>query len=284
MSTPREAERTFDELAWMLGPGVIVSLYAYADESGIHDAANATVIAGWVSPIKKWKKFSKQWQAALNKHYAPYLHMKELSDYERNNNAASPFYSWKRARVDSLVNDLIPIARDNAQFGMISCVSKAGYDSLTPLMKMGYPHPYVFVFRLFYEELLKALTGNTKMGEILPAGEKCHLVLDQQGEYDQHAYQAFQDLKKERPDGDKFGNMGFAESRGQDAALPLQAADLLANRFYKAHEAEIIRNESPFKPGAWTDRLRSKGNLFITYMDKQACLDFLRRVQRHYGN
>ena len=277
-----EASRAFNELVWMLGGGYLVSLYAYADESGIHDGSNAIVIAGWAAPVKQWKKFCRQWQAALNKHGAPYLHMRELQEDDCATNEKSPFYKWKRKRIDAFVNDMIPIARDNAVFGLVASVSKDGYKTLTPLLQISYPHPYVFAFRLFYEEMRKMLTGNSNLGFVLPEGKKCHLTLDQQKEYGPYAIQAFRNLKREQWGGEKFGQMNFAEARGRDAILPLQAADLLANRIYKAHESEVIRDEGPIKPGSWNDLLRSRGNLFLTYLTKEKCFDFVTRALRHY--
>jgi hypothetical protein len=273
-----EARRSFDEVAWMLGNGYLVSLYVYADESGTHDTSRYTVIAGWVSPLKRWKKFCGQWQRELNKAGAPYVHMREISEYERENNKKSPFYGWSATRADKFIHKMIPIARDNALFGLICAVSMEGYNVLTPEWKAEYYHPYIFTFRVFFEQLLKILNGESPMGEVLPKGKLCHMVFEQQKSYGADALIAFDVLKLNKPQGFRFGKMLFAESRGADAVLPLEAADMLANRSYIAVRQEIDEDKK-IKADSWTDRLRLNGNLFVTYLNVEDCQDFVRRIK-----
>src|ERR1051326_105779 len=84
--TEWEAVRSFRELVQMFGgPGFIMSMYAYADESGTHGDSKVVIIAGWLSTYKKWLTFSRQWQHALNEKHAPYLHMKDLGSKARRN-------------------------------------------------------------------------------------------------------------------------------------------------------------------------------------------------------
>jgi len=44
--TLEAAVKAFRELAWMLGRGLIMSVYLYADESGTHDVSAVVIIAG----------------------------------------------------------------------------------------------------------------------------------------------------------------------------------------------------------------------------------------------
>lgn len=65
------ARGSFAEIASLFHERVFVSLVAYADESGTHDATGiqpggeVAVVAGWVAWKEDWDWFDEEWRQAL---------------------------------------------------------------------------------------------------------------------------------------------------------------------------------------------------------------------------
>jgi hypothetical protein len=60
---------------------IMVMLRAYFDNSGQEDDPQHKVcsLAGFVTTVKKWRKFDKLWKQTLRQYKVPYLHMKEFA-------------------------------------------------------------------------------------------------------------------------------------------------------------------------------------------------------------
>jgi hypothetical protein len=57
----------------------VLELYAFADESGIHDGAKMCVLAGFLSSPRQWTLFETAWNQALGPDVAPVgFHAKEF--------------------------------------------------------------------------------------------------------------------------------------------------------------------------------------------------------------
>lgn len=263
-----------------------MSVYSYADESGTHDDSKIVVIAGWVSTRKRWLKFCRQWQHELNQKRAPYLHMKELNRSARPKNK---FRKWSQERTDKFVHAMIPIARDNAIFGLICAIDMAGYKSLHPgLFVSDYPTPYVYAFQLFFEEMLKVLNGATPFKHGIAMDEVCHPVFDQ-GPHQESAHRAFSLLTKFKDQRNRYGNIGFAHHKDYvdkqgmviKATLPLQAADLLAYHAYSIYLLEAAGKKLERRSPGW--ELKASGKLLVSHINEQDSIEFSKRVQNKYG-
>jgi hypothetical protein len=56
-------------------------LAAYFDESGTHDSAVITSVAGFISTPERWQHFDEEWKRVLDHWGLDYFHMKECAHY-----------------------------------------------------------------------------------------------------------------------------------------------------------------------------------------------------------
>jgi len=56
-------------------------LVGYFDESGTHDSAEITSVAGFVSTPERWQRFDDEWRRVLNQWGLEYFHMKECAHF-----------------------------------------------------------------------------------------------------------------------------------------------------------------------------------------------------------
>jgi hypothetical protein len=215
--------------------------------------------------------------------------MKDLGSKARRN-AKNPFRNWSDARVDRFVHAMIPIARDNALFGLICAVEMAGYNRLHPqLRKTDYPSPYIFAFQLFFEQLLKVVNGETPFKRGVLPDDDCILTCEQ-GPQEEFAHKAFHLFKQIKDKNNRYRGISFLNARDEKqnngivirGTLPLQAADLLANRAYHIYQAEIIRGEQ-MKRDTWDRELKAGHNLFISEMKEEGCVEFMQRIEKKHG-
>ena len=59
-------------------------LAGYFDESGTHDSAVITSVAGFVSTPERWQRFDEEWKRVLDHWGLEYFHMKECAHYTAN--------------------------------------------------------------------------------------------------------------------------------------------------------------------------------------------------------
>ncbi len=98
---------------------------SYLDNSGDEEDKQHKIcsIAGYITNVKKWRKYEKLWRQVLKKHKVPYLHMREFAP---NN---PPFEKFKdnelerRKFLQSLVNVM-------QEVNLIGCVSIVKLDDL----------------------------------------------------------------------------------------------------------------------------------------------------------
>jgi len=67
----------------------VPALTAYFDASGTEHSGTELVVSGFVSTVKKWKGFEREWRALLDDAGIPYFHMKEFAP------STGIFASWK---------------------------------------------------------------------------------------------------------------------------------------------------------------------------------------------
>ena len=83
-------------------------LWAYLDESGVHDPSSGhlrrLLVAGGISSSESWKALSVEWRAVLSASNIPMFHMK---DFEARKGC---FAQWPEERRRDLLNSLLDIA------------------------------------------------------------------------------------------------------------------------------------------------------------------------------
>jgi hypothetical protein len=277
-----EARRRYVEFSSLFHERLHLNLVAYVDESGTHDptgkqlGSETLVIAGWVAWQDEWETFCVDWQEVLNRFNVPALHMRELNNIDRLTNPRSPYFGWDQKKIDEFLGELIPIARDGTCLGVVGLLSVRDYNNVVgERFKTTFDHPYFFAFQLFFDSFLDAIE-KTPFARQFPVGEQIATFLDQQEEFGERAYAAFQDFKREKDFQNRMGSITFADHR---KCLPLQAADLLAYRMRKMFTRKL-QGLKPINSKSWDDALCARRNLITPYYDEDTLRELIARMDK----
>jgi hypothetical protein len=197
----------------------VASLYiAYFDESGTHDDAETTVVAGFVSNMTQWEAFSQKWQQALDASHIDYMHM---ADFESRQ---GQFKGWSEDDKRDLLSRLLPIINEHTFYSIGCTVQKSLFDSIvSDRSKKILGDAYGVAALLCWRHLGVDFGRKEVDGWIdctMEAGAKewgkLHELFNEQS-------QSWREMHRIR---------GLA-SRNKRLFLPLQAADILAYELYK---------------------------------------------------
>ena len=107
------------------GHHLMVILKAYMDNSGEEDDPQHKVcsIAGYITTVKKWRKFEKLWKQTLTRYKVPYLHMKEFAPNR------DPFEKFKNKEEDrrQFIQSLVNIMEETNLRGIMSVIRLADF-------------------------------------------------------------------------------------------------------------------------------------------------------------
>ncbi len=123
MTPSREGYIAFPDLSIFpnpLGHHLMVIIRAYLDNSGEEDDPQHKVcsLAGYVTTVKKWRKFEKLWKQTLRQYKVPYFHMKEFA------HNIGPFEKFKGNEDNrrQFIRSLIDIMGETNLMGIISVI------------------------------------------------------------------------------------------------------------------------------------------------------------------
>lgn len=198
-----------------------------ADESGIHGAADFFSMVAYVADHRVWREFDIEWRAALTKHGAPYLHMREFAHFR------GAFKGWSEERRQALMHDLLLAitARDLQALGVALRVDD--FDRLPVKARDGYVGPYLVCFY----ELIWGL--GLKSTRALPF-EPVDFVYSRQDEFRKMMRRAWAHAKEAESYGRRLGVLEFQDMRDVPG---LQAADLLGWEFRHYYHLKAKRPE-----------------------------------------
>lgn len=271
-----KAENKFKKFASLFCERLFVNLVCYADESGTHDVtgrhegSEAVAVAGFLSWSNNWKRFCGQWAEVLSRFEVPFFHYADLVL------GKWPYRGWSRDKIDNLICELIPIARDNTLLGVAGLVSVKDYYIIPDYKKGNFKKPYHFCFQFFLGCVLDQLRKGCKCGCEKPfaPGERVAFFFDQTEEFGPEAHKIFLENKKANDIEKRFGTIAFADKVD---CVPLQAADLLAGRCRKVL-TRILEGKTAINKDSWDDVLGSRGNIHFAYFDGPALNDFFSSI------
>ena len=190
----------------------------FIDDSGSEPSKPIFVLAGFLSDVERWERFSDKWQERLHERPSiAYFKMQEA------NSLKGQFLRWKERDRNLKVRQLIQIIRHHVAM-RVSC-SMEWNDYRDILKGRVRPHandrPYFF---LFYRIIANVI--GFQMENNIP--EPVDFVFDQQGKIGKRALLWYDWILKNRSPQLRpyFGDPPIF--RHDDKVLPLQAADTLA--------------------------------------------------------
>jgi len=128
----------------------------------------------------------------------------------------------------------------------------------------------------YMQELCKILNGRTDFKPAIDPGERCALVFSRQKQFGKYALAALEALQKKDPIA--YGRISDIVHHNPDdtdkrpADLPLQAADLIANRGYKVLDRGIHGKPQITEDDTWDARLIGEGNVLTSVCNAEEVL------------
>ena len=189
---------------------MVAMLQAFLDDSGSEDTATQFVLAGYVSTVEQWKRFSPAWQAALDQSpRIPHFKANEALGARGVFAGMSPDEVWTKVGL------LTQVIADHVAYSVVANVYRIAYEKTFDLEKIDhrFHSPY---YPCFYS-IVSAL-------ESMPVDDgPVTIVFDKQRGLGPRALEMVDALSSSRVRTVSFGD--------DKSLLPLQAADLCAWRF-----------------------------------------------------
>ncbi|WP_263411510.1 DUF3800 domain-containing protein [Terriglobus tenax] len=241
------------------------NLIGYFDDSGTHDSSPVVVVAGWVAPELKWKRFIREWHKARNEYGFNVLHTTEMMANNRRSEFADKSV-WTDNKKFATVRRLRQIVLESVIHGFSMSVPKPDYEELfKPEFYEKCGGPYTYAVRSMIGFVEKWRMANK-------VSEPIQYIFDNlQGQTRKEIEGVFDGATKAGGSLEKYGITPQCHSfRDKKVDLPLQAADLWAWTVFKRDKARFERAEmEPFPVETFNFFVQNKGLLSSKYQTRE---------------
>jgi len=219
---------------WIL---VVADYYLLGDESGTHNAAIATLVAGYLATKADWLASNGIWNRAHREaRLEKVFHMTDFvcRDHEDYAHLTPP---EKRMLIQALVDGIL----HRPKVGFIAALSRQGYDAvMLHETKKRIRDPYYFALQLFIKIVL------SRAPELLQPGDRIVVIFDRRNDEDR-AKAAYREMRQggHDPHGFLYPDCFFMKKQDMPHLI---AADILANgagRFLGKTGLRMKRAEEP---------------------------------------
>ncbi len=211
-------------------------LEAAMDDSGSHDGAPVSVIAGYFGGHRRWVEFEDRWRAVLARYGVSEFHAKPFWSRDKAGTRISGEYKgWSNDRAKSFLDELIRIIESSERIFPFACaVENEQWEKQTEenrlLFSGGKPSKSMF---LAFQRCVLSVADYCK------PGIRAHYVFDDDhGKNSAWAAICYGQLKQQfaKSDPDIYSSIGQFSLADSEDAPPLQAADLLSYEARKYSE------------------------------------------------
>jgi hypothetical protein len=239
-----------------------------------HRDTRIAAIAGYISSIKRWDKFEKQWNREVIEASARIgpskINAFHMTDCESQH---GEFEGWTPDQCLSLKKIALPIIPHRTLFGAGAAVVIKDYEELTcGATENGHPYlrdPYFFCFFLVLEVLIR------RASQWLSESEKIALFFDEKEKVVGRAKQYFDWHKRDKDKDKKLISLKYASDLDM---VPIQAADILA---YETAKHLLNRLYDPNRAIRVSLRvLSAKNSLTGGYHDRETLGPIIERMKR----
>jgi hypothetical protein len=206
-------------------------LKAYMDDSGSHNGAQVSVIAGYFGGHKRWDRFDDRWAAVLRHYGVGEFHAKPFWARDSLGRRVGEYKAWSDERADSFIDELLRIIEESTRIFPFACAVEneewkkqteddqlllSGASLENPIAK-----PTSKSMFLAFQRCVVSVAAYCK------AGIRAHYIFDDDhGQNSVWAASCYGELKMSGAAiCSSIGQLVLADSID---ATPLQAADLLA--------------------------------------------------------
>ncbi|MBI4608672.1 MAG: DUF3800 domain-containing protein [Candidatus Rokubacteria bacterium] len=198
---------------------VATILTAYFDESGTHAGAKAVSVAGYVSTVKAWESFEREWRESLAIYNIDHFHMTDFVAGQ------GQFTNWPKQKKRSRLRKLIDAANRHALAAIGIVIPANLYQRLSEQDRAVCDSPYRIAAMQCCAEIrrwLETFDSNAEVAYVFEAGAK---GAGKVAEF----FRAAMDEKAAK---EHLRILSF-KFEDKKRSAPLQAADILAWELYR---------------------------------------------------
>ena len=185
-------------------------------------------MAGCEANWPTWQEFNERWNAALRRHNAAYLHMREFAHF------TGKFKGWTELRRRALLSDCLDCLQGLHIWSFGSAMFGDDFRVLSEESQQGLLDPYVCCFQ-------DCLYASTLSKNLLFPGDAVDVVYSEQDEFSNTFRRVFS-VWKESNEGRSLGRLAF---RRMVDCPGLQLADLMA--YELTHYYHLRKNRPELK-------------------------------------
>jgi hypothetical protein len=236
-------------------------LTGYFDESGTHDGATVSGMAGFVGDKRQWAKFEKRTGKLFARHRVKVFHAVDVR------RTKSDFAGWSVDHKIEFLDEFYHVINETLESGVAAFISKADYDYYCGL---NWPKgtrrdsKYGILFRACLSQTIDTMASIPSSIE-----PRLRVVLEDGHKNRDDAVRIYDWVEDRIGEHRALSGLAFG---GKEGCLPLAAADLFA---YSSWGAEVGQKPigTPKKPGKSDTSYRN--NLFRVALTRDS-LDSLR--------
>ena len=187
-------------------------MIGYLDESGHFSGTDFFALAAFVSDDLEWARFDKQWQSALEKNGAPYLHMREFAHFR------GPFREWTEKKRRSLLGQCVAAINSVHAIAVGAAMSVEDFRTLDHEGQSRMQDPFFCCF----QEVVRGVALNAAFET---EDYQANMIFSQQDEFRPKVMKLWNAMRQNSDVRTRMGSLVFRDMRDVPA---LQAADLLA--------------------------------------------------------
>jgi len=203
--------------------GVAVMLRVYLDESGTHDGSPAVTVGAYTGRPKTWKSFTREWKVAKRP-----IEVFHATDCEA---LQGEFKGWTAERRNEYVANLLPVIARHEIHGNAIGINVGDYETAARGR-----FPIKQTFNSAYSVCVQVVVDNIMWQMERTGMNDAIAFIHEDNDYREQALGAFEYVKRRRTTHASKMTLTFAS---KEAAMPLQAADILA---YEANKR--LRDQS----------------------------------------
>lgn len=114
------------------GNHLIMELFVFADESGIHENPDYCIVAGFISNPAWWIRLDRKWRKALNDFQVQVFHSKEYFHRQGDgNHPKSPYNGWSVKKAARFLARLVSIISEEFVYPVGAMVDVKAFNALS---------------------------------------------------------------------------------------------------------------------------------------------------------
>lgn len=247
-------------------------IVGYFDESGTHDSAPLSLMAGYIGDARQWRNFEKRARKLFARYRVDIFHSIDVKRSDKD------FKGWTVDKKIKFLDELAFLCHDALESGFVSIISKDDYAKyyFDPVrQRKARPDS---IYTLLVRASMSASVDAALHGERFRDGKEpsVNIVLESGHKNAGDALRVYREFERRHPTNSAQGALREPTFKSKGDCLPLAAADLLAYSAYSQETGAISKwvPKHPLK----TENYR--GNLYRIEIRKEQLDEFyLQRVE-----